>query len=353
MTSSSAKWTVQRTTSSRFPYRISIERGNAVILAVRAKSSWPGPGQQIFCLRENGLDPEEYLETIDSASVSSMEQLGRKLTVVLDRSTKKRCEFLRVEKRSKETGETYEQIFFRTESGIHAHRSRSRLELRGSEAPLTVVIDSAERYAWTFSGATVLRRRLAAGDYALMHEGKTLAVIERKSFDGFIADLGAIQAFHHQLGHLNRSENAVLVVEAQYADFLDPKRLEGRWPPSFLSKAIAEICAMHPSLRVVFAGNRKLANHFATEFFRACLSSAATTQLSLVMESPALYEATRAEDAVRAAVLEKSGGFSLSDIASGFADVKRGEIRRILSSLEAEGLVTREGRGRGTKWSRA
>ena len=32
------------------------------MLAVRAQASWPGPGQQIFCLRERELDPAEPLE---------------------------------------------------------------------------------------------------------------------------------------------------------------------------------------------------------------------------------------------------------------------------------------------------
>lgn len=58
---------------------------------------------------------------------------------------------------------------------------------------MTVVIDSPERYAWTFADANILRRRLATGDYALMHEGKTLAVVERKSFAGFGTNLGAIR----------------------------------------------------------------------------------------------------------------------------------------------------------------
>jgi len=40
---------------------------DGVLLAVRAQSSWPGPGQQIFCLRENTLDPDEQLDTIGKA----------------------------------------------------------------------------------------------------------------------------------------------------------------------------------------------------------------------------------------------------------------------------------------------
>jgi hypothetical protein len=45
----------------------------------------------------------------------------RKLALVLDRPNLKRCELL-VQKPRREGG-TYEQVFFRTESGIRAHRS--------------------------------------------------------------------------------------------------------------------------------------------------------------------------------------------------------------------------------------
>jgi hypothetical protein len=81
-------WVVQRTASHRFPFRIVIERNGRILLAVRAQSSWPGPGQQIFCLREETIDPSEPLDTIESVSVLHYTQLGRKLTIVLDWATR-------------------------------------------------------------------------------------------------------------------------------------------------------------------------------------------------------------------------------------------------------------------------
>lgn len=47
-----ATWNVGRTAYRRFPFRVTIERDGRTVLAVRAQSPWPGPGQQIFCLRE-------------------------------------------------------------------------------------------------------------------------------------------------------------------------------------------------------------------------------------------------------------------------------------------------------------
>lgn len=72
---------------------------------------------------------------------------------MLDRPNLKRCELL-VQKPRREGG-TYEQVFFRTESGIRAHRSRTRLELAPATAELRIVVDSGERYLWRFPGAAV------------------------------------------------------------------------------------------------------------------------------------------------------------------------------------------------------
>jgi hypothetical protein len=182
-----ALWIVERTQNRRFPVRIAIEQGGRLLLAVRAQSAWPGPGQQIFCLRERGTDPDEALEPVERVPIANLRQIGRKLAVVLDRPSRKRCELLTVAKPYRDKDGSYEQIFFRTESGIRAHRSRARAELRpaagGDGAPLRVAIDSAERYPWRFPGAVVERRKLRAGDYALLDGDSVTAVLERKSYD--------------------------------------------------------------------------------------------------------------------------------------------------------------------------
>ena len=225
----SAVWTVERTRHRRFPFRIGIEQAGRLILAVRAQSAWPGPGQQIFCLREPSLDLDEPLEPIERVPIAHLGRVGRKLTIVLDRATRKRCEFLVVAKPAGESGGVREQIFFRTESGIRAHRSRTRVELLPAAVQLTVAVDSGERYPWRFPDATVRRRKLAVGDYALLDLERIAAVVERKTFDNLLTDFGALQALHHQLEDLGSCDTPALVIEAQYADFLGVSR--GAGPP--------------------------------------------------------------------------------------------------------------------------
>lgn len=344
-------WLVQRTTSTRFPFRVVIIRNGKTLLAVRAQSSWPGPGQQIFCIREDQLDAGEHLETIESVPVRSYTQLGRKLAIVLDRPTRKRCEFLKVAKAYKDREGSYDQIFFRTESGIRAHRSRSHLELKAS-GELTIAVDSSERYGWKFPNAVVLRRRLPAGDYALMEDGHTVAIIERKTFDGLLSDVGSIQGLHHQLADVARCERAIVVVEAQYADFLDDRRLSDKWPASYVARALAEVAAMHPTLPVIFAGNRKLANRYALQYFEACSSRGRSPQLSLVSEPDPSYNASPIEDIIRDSALAWDGAFAAKELADRFPAVPPARVRRVLAALEAEGMICRSGKGRGVRWSR-
>lgn len=350
-----ATWTVHRTSNPRFPFRVALERDGRTIIAVRATSAWPGPGQQVFCLREDGSDTDEPMEPLETVRVLDYTQLGRKLTIVLDRPQRKRCEFLFIAKAYRNKPGSYEQVFFRTEAGIRAHRSRSRLEIRPSEVELHVVVDSSEKYAWRFPGAVVTGRKLAVGDYALMDGERITAVVERKSFDNLVSDLGAIQALHHALAHLARFNRSALVVEAQYADFLDDKRLEGRWPASFVARALSEIAAAHPRLPIIFAGNRKLANQWTHRYFVACAAHRETPQMELVREggdSESGYGLSVFHDEeVRTTVMRPGRGlFALKEIATEVDGATDASVRRVVKELEREGKVRCLGRGRGARW---
>lgn len=352
-----AIWRVERTANRQFPFRISVDLGGRTILAVRAKAAWPGPGQNIFCLREREFDPEQHLDLIERVPVMSMARVGRKLTVVLDRPMRKRCEFLAVEKQRRDGSGSYEQVFFRTESGIRAHRSRTRVELRGAAKELNIVIDSGEKYPWTFPDASVTRRKLPAGDYGLIVDGTLEAVVERKSFDNLLGEVGALQALHHQLADISSYPVAALVIEAEYRDFQNPSRLKGRWPAAHLARVLGELSALHPRLPIIYAGNRKAANTWTHQFFLSVAARREAPSPQLVLETVARYDVTvRAEgvdEQIRRAVLhELPTRFAVGAVAERFPDVNVVRIRRVLSHLHSEGLLTRVGAGRGTRWSR-
>ena len=133
---------------------------------------------------------------------------------------------------------------------------------------MVVRIHSNEKYPWRFSSAVTERGTISAGDYALIDGDNMLAVVERKTLDNLLADFGTMPVLHQRLAELAAHDNHALVIEAPYADFLSPKKIH-HYNPGFCTKAIAELYALHPHLRIVFCANRKVANEWTRHFFAA------------------------------------------------------------------------------------
>ena len=95
-----------------------------------------------------------------------------------------------------------------------------------------------------------------------------LALVERKTLDNLLADFGMMPVLHQRLAELATHGNHALVIEAPYVDSLSSKKIH-HYTPSFCAKAIGEIYALHPSLRIVFCANRKVANEWTRHYFAA------------------------------------------------------------------------------------
>jgi len=263
-------WILERCVSDRFPYRLQILRGDRPWLVLRTQDRWPAVGRHIFCLREDEPpSPDEMLEELERVNIVAFNERGRRISVVLDRKRYKRCDFLFLRKAYKgRPGESYEQIFWLTQRSIEQHRPAYKLVSHQDKTESVVRIHSNERYPWRFPGAVTERGTVSAGDYALMDEAKMLAVVERKTLDNLLADFGMMPVLHQRLAELAAHDNHALVIEAPYADFLNPKKVH-HYTPSFCAKAIAELYALHPNLRIVFCANRKVANEWTRHFFAA------------------------------------------------------------------------------------
>lgn len=223
------QWIVEATGNPRFPFRIALEQDGKTIFAVRAQDAWPGTKGHLFCIRD-GSEREErdlFVEK-ERVPVLKFERFGKSLRVLLDRPTRKRCEFLIIEKPYKTKEGAYEQIFFRTQAGIHSHKSKSRVSLQSVKTTLQILVDTQERYPWKFPKAEEKRAKLPAGDYALVFDDTIEAVVERKTFDNLLSDFGSIATMHQALNELSTYPFSALVIEANYGDFLDPERLENR-----------------------------------------------------------------------------------------------------------------------------
>jgi len=115
---------------------------------------------------------------------------------------------------------------------------------------------------------TTDRGNLPSGDYALMDGDRILAVVERKTLENLLADFGMMPVLHQRLAELATYDNHALVVEASYADFLNPKKVH-HYTVAFCARAIAELYALHSNLRIHFCANRKVANEWTRHYFAA------------------------------------------------------------------------------------
>ncbi len=263
-------WILERCVSDRFPYRLHILKGDKRWLVLRTQDRWPAAGRHIFCLREDEPpSPNETLEELERVDIIAFNERGRRISVVLDRKRYKRCDFLFLEKSYKgRPGESYEQIFWLTQRSIEQHRPAFKLVSRKGDTEMVVRIHSNEKYPWRFPSAVTERGTISAGDYALIDGDKMLAVVERKTLDNLLADFGTMPVLHQRLAELAAQDNHALVIEAPYVDFLNPKKVH-HYNPGFCAKAIAELYALHPHLRIVFCANRKVANEWTRHFFAA------------------------------------------------------------------------------------
>jgi hypothetical protein len=263
-------WILERTQNDRFPYRLQVIIGDKPWLVLRTQDRWPAANRHIFCLREEEPpELDEALEEIERVDIVAINERGKRISVVLDRKRYKRCDFLFLKKSYKgRPGESYEQIFWLTQRSITQHRPSFKLVTRRTDTRMVVRIHSNERYPWRFPDAITERGSISSGDYALMDEDKLLAVVERKTLDNLLADFGTMPVLHQRLAELAVQNNHALVIESSYSDFLNTKKIH-HYTAGFCAKAIAELFAIHPALRIVFCPNRKTANEWTKHFFIA------------------------------------------------------------------------------------
>ena len=261
---------LERTDNDRFPYRLQILEDGSRWLVLRAQDQWPGANQNIFCLRESEPPAsDEARVEVERVDLLALQRRGPRLSLVLDRPRRKRCDFLFLTRPYKNRpSASYEQIFWQTQQSMRQRRPSVRLATSRQSTELAIRIASDERYPWRFPAGQVSRGRLAVGDYALLIEDEAVAVVERKTFDNLLADFGAMPILHQRLLELAAQEQHALVVEAAYEDFLNPKKLH-HYSPSFCAAAIAELYASHSRLRIVFCANRKTANAWVQQYFSA------------------------------------------------------------------------------------
>jgi len=348
----SSEWILDQTDSERFPYLLTILENGRVRQKLLVQDAWPAEGKNTFCLRpERHSQPWQCLAVKERVPIKALKARGKMLSVVLDRSVRKRCEFLFTEKRYKSGAGSYEQIFWRTQD--YFRQRPASIRTRPAER-VEVLIDTQERYPYKFASSR--RERLPVGDYGVAGpESGMLALVERKTFRDFLHSLKSINTVHLTLTELAAYPFAAMVVEAPFHYFLDQSRLG---PYGFraatVEKLIMELYASHPAVHLVFLENRKVAQRWCASFLQHCAAARQNYQpedLTSLSEPQAEYGVPAyqtPEDLFRALPY-----FTFDQLRTQFPDWSESKLRNLLTKYRKQGWLVCRGRGVKACWSKA
>jgi hypothetical protein len=133
-------------------------------------------------------------------------------------------------------------------------------------ATLDILIDTREQYAYRFAKQQVStqKRALPCGDYGVVHDGRLLAVVERKSLADLVSSLlnGKLR---FALGELSSLPRAAVVVEDRFARIFDLDRVR----PAVVADGLAELPIRWPTVPVVFCDTRPLAEEWTYRYLAA------------------------------------------------------------------------------------
>lgn len=263
---------------STLPYLVRIPLGpNGVVL--KARETWPRTSK-VYCHRADGWPPDaEIVERVPTRVCTSR---GASIDLVLDRGRENRSQFVLTRAKGRQV------IFWQTPRTAKQARPNVRLPTarpRPSDGPdesdpetpaeLPILVDVHERYAWRFSHQQVTTHStpLSVGDYAVELDGTVVASVERKSLEDLSSSLlnGKLR---YALAELSGIRHGAVVVEDKYSRVFSLRHVR----PAAVADAIAECQARYPSVPIIFAETRALAQEWTFRFLAAALHEARLEQ---------------------------------------------------------------------------
>ncbi len=235
--------------------------GSSVVLKTR--DTWPRTSK-VYCHRADGW-PEDA-EVIERVPVRSCVRRGPAIDLVLERGRMNRSQLVLTRARGREV------VFWQSPRTAKQARPNVGLPTRRAAGRVPeIVVDSGEKYPYAFKHqqASTVRRRLPAGDYAVEHGGAVVAAVERKS----LADLaGSLLSgrLTYALAELSALPRAALVVEERYSRIFKLEHASG----GAVAEALAEAQARFPSVPIMFAETRPLAEEWTYRYLGAALTEA-------------------------------------------------------------------------------
>jgi hypothetical protein len=307
---------------STLPYLLRVPLGEGIIL--KAKDTWPRTSK-IYCHRVD--DWPANAEIVEQVPVRSCVRRGAAIDLVLDRGRENRSQLVVTNAKGRQ------MIFWQT--ARTSRQARPAVTVPGARASgvgdLEIVVDSHERYPFSFADRQVTTRRAAlpAGDYGLVVDGVLQAAVERKSLPDLVASLTGGK-LRYQLSDLAAVPRAAVVVEERYSEVFKLDRVR----PSVVADGIAECQVRWPTVPIVFCETRKLAQEWTYRFLGAAAAALAEdavgdSAVRRLAVAPPLPASAPTPAQVR--VWARAHGHEVSD---------RGRVPQHLTDLFLEARVT-------------
>ena len=244
----------------RYRIRLPIDGG----LVLKAREPWPRFAR-VFCANDSA-PWDDTVPLVDEADVVLCRRRGAAIDLVLDRPRLARCQFVFTNARGRPA------IWWQTQATVQSANPGARVPRGRASDPLTVAVDTREKYGWRFAGRpiTVERRALSCGDYGAVVGGSVTAVVERKALDNLATSLSD-GSLAFQMQRLAEIGHAAIVVEGDYPDLFRSQPGRGSW----LADVLGRLIVRYPEVPVIFAGSRRFAEEWAYRFFSACVSDQA------------------------------------------------------------------------------
>lgn len=244
--------------ASRLPYLLWLPLDDGLVL--KAREPWPRAAR-VFCAQD-GTPWDESAGMVDEAAVLLCRRRGAAIDLVLDRAQLARSQFVFTQARGRPV------VWWQTQKTVQAANPGARVPRGRSPGPLTIALDTREKYGWKFAGrpVTVERRALASGDYAALVDGQVIAVVERKTLDNLATSLsdGSLAFQMQRLAEVGRS---AVVVEGDYPDLFRTQPGRGSW----LADMLGRLTVRYPEVPIVFAGSRRFAEEWTYRFLGAAM----------------------------------------------------------------------------------
>jgi len=249
---------------SRLPYILSLPVAGERPVWLATGDVWP-TGKDLYCHPLSEW-PEEA-EVVERLPVQACWRQGAAVHLVLQRRQRRRSLFVWTKSRRGRP-----LIFWRSPRSMRGARPGIRVpQARALEGPLTVAVDTRERYPWRFTGhaARIVRRHLPIGDYGIFRENRLVAAVERKSVED-LATSAVSGTLVFVLQELSTLPYAAVILEGRLSDLI--KREEVR--PGWLLNIIATLQVQFPRVNWMFAETRKIAEDYAYRWLAAVAKSA-------------------------------------------------------------------------------